>query len=215
MKKLIKTIQIATITTVLAMAGINVTYATTGDFTVYPLYTHNNNKSWIIQNIQQGKSYKDSIIVENLTDKETKIDLTLKEAKEENGKFLLTETEQYKNIGNWTHLQESTITLTPHEKRKIDLEVNIPKNANIKTYTATVLASKSELNKQNIKITTRIGVRMYLTVKPITTTQTNIFNTTIYKNTFFFTLSLIGLIAAILYNIIQHIEYNKHEKQNA
>jgi len=214
MKKIVTTIGLVTL---LALMGSTAAYAETGDFTVYPTYMHGDNKNWILLDAHQGTTHNDFITVENLTDEPQTIQLQVKEAKEENGTYLPIEDKEYEAVGLWTELSEKTLTLMPFEKRTVETTIKIPENAEKKEHMATILASKSETNAENIKITTRIGVRMYVSVDDNPLLQANIFNTPLYKNTFFFILSFIGVLATIFYNFIHYLENNKnkYEKKHA
>lgn len=186
-----------------------------GKFTVHPSYTHQGNKSWIIQDIANGSSVKDSLTLENLSDQEQKISLIVREATNEKGKFTPVESEKYTGLGLWTKLSENQVTLAPREKKKIPFEISVPENSFEKEYNGVIYALKEDSNDQNIKIVTRIGVRIYIHVVAPSTLQTNIFNSSLYKSSFFFILSLIGLTASIGYNLIHIIENKKYAKKNA
>jgi uncharacterized membrane protein len=203
MKKLLSTIWLLLIITVIILtAGIPLTYAQTGDFTIYPSYIHKNNKNWIILDLEQGSKKTDYVTIENLTDKKQSIKIEFKEAKEEEGSYLPIDNEPYKNLGLWIEISENIVTLNPNEKRKIPIEITIPNKANIDEYKGTILASKTEKNEQNLNITTRIGVRTYININKTNLLQTNIFTSSSYKSVFFFILSFIGVVGSILYSII-------------
>lgn len=178
------------------------------EFTAYPTYLHGDNKSWIIRQAEPGKSITDSVTVQNLTNKAITITLNVEEATEVNGTFTLKETAAT-DLGLWTKLGTQSVELGPNEKKRIPVNIQIPSNAVEKsTYLGSVLAVKESVNDQNIKIVTRIGVRIYLDIVPPGTLETNIFNAT-PQNIFFFVFSLIGLLAAIFYNVIHYLE-KKH-----
>jgi len=199
----------------LILTNIMPAIAQTGEFTIYPSFMHGDNKSWIIQNIEQSNNKTEYVTIENLTNKEETISLDLREATEENGSFLPMENHEYKNLGLWINLPETVITLSPYEKRKTPLTISIPKNADPNEYKATILASKTTKDDQNINITTRIGVRIYINVKPTSAIQTNIFNTTKYVDSVFFFLSLVGLFGAIMYNLIHYLENKQYANKKA
>lgn len=193
----------------LIMTNIMPAFAQTGQFTIYPSYMHGDNKSWIIRDIEQGKEVKEYVTIENLTNEPQEIAIDLREATEKNGTFLPVENREYRDLGLWTNLSQTDITLAPYEKQKVPLKISIPENANTDEYKATILASITEKNAQGISITTRIGVRMYINVKRAVPMQANVFNTKQYADSIFFLLSLIGMLGAIMYSLI-HRNKLKH-----
>ena len=191
-------------------------HAQTGDFTIYPTYMHGENSGWIIRELNQGEKTTEHITVENLTNQEITLEIQFREATEEDdGTFFTIEKEPYQNLGLWTDPKHTTVTLSPYEKRDLPIEISIPKTAERKQYTGSILASKTEKNSQAINITTRIGVRTYITVNSFNPYQANVLNSPIYISTYFFILSLFGIIGSLLYTLIQHIEHKKHEKKHA
>lgn len=189
--------------------------AATGDFTIYPTYKHGNNSSWLILNMEEGEHFTDSVTIENLTNQEQNLKLEIHDATEENGTFVLQEDKNQKKLGGWMSIETDNITLKPHEKRKIPVAFNIPKNVPNQEYTASILASKTEKNAQNILITTRIGVRVYTNITAPQSLQANIFNSSQYNETAFFLFSFMGVLGAIFYNIIHYQESKKYAKKQA
>lgn len=212
MKKLFTTIGLSMM---LAMVSLTPAQAATGDFTIYPSYMHGNSKSWILLDLEQGATITDYVTVENLTNEPQSLKLHVVEAEVQNGSFLLNEENEYQHLGNWTRLEEQMVKLQPNEKKKMPVHLSIPQNIDTQEYTATILASKTETNKQNINITTRIGVRMYVDVHEAQALGTNIFSSTAYTSTLFFIFSLMGVIGAALYNLIHYVENRKYAKTQA
>lgn len=212
MKHLVHTIGLSAL---LVLLNVAPAHAVTGDFTIYPSYMHGDNKSWILLDLKQGEAVTDYVTVENLTDKPQTIKLEIQEAATENGTFLLKENKEPRDLGKWTQLQQNSLELQPHEKTKIPVKIVIPGHADMTTYQASILASQSEKNGQNIVVTTRIGVRMYVDVHRPGALQTNIFNSPFSSSTAFFLLSLMGVIGALLYNIIHYTEQRKYAKKQA
>ena len=212
MKKLLTTIGTSVLLTSLMALPV---HAATGDLTIYPTYKHGDNSSWIILDAEQGQTVKDSVTIENLTNQPLSLNLEIFDAKDQSGTFLINEKPAEQELSTWMNIPANTVELQPHEKKTIPVEFMIPKNAQIHEYKASILASKSEKNAQNILITTRIGVRVYANVVEPTFAQTNIFATPMYSQTAFFALSLFGLLAAVGYNLIHYIESKKYAKKQA
>ncbi|MEZ4087391.1 MAG: DUF916 domain-containing protein [Candidatus Gracilibacteria bacterium] len=190
-------------------------HAATGDFTIYPTYQHGDNTSWILLKAEQGQTTKDFVTIENLTNEPLSLNLEILDANDESGTFLLNQDPTKKNLSGWMSIGMDSIDLKPHEKKNIQVDFNIPDNAKTQEYKASILASKSEKNAQNILITTRIGVRVYANIVEPTMAQTNIFATPAYSQTAFFVLSLFGVLAAMFYNLIHYIESKKYAKKQA
>ena len=212
MKKLLTTIG-----TSILLAGFTAlpAHATTGDFTIYPTYKHGDNSSWILLNIQQGQTVKEFVTVENITNEPLTLNLEIFDAQDQNGTFLINEKPEEQTLSTWLNIDANTIELQPLEKKTVPIEFTIPNNAQTQEYKASILASKSEKNAQNILITTRIGVRVYANVVEPTMAQTNIFATPAFGQSAFFALSLFGFLAAIFYNLIHYIESKKYAKKQA
>lgn len=186
---------------------------TKGDFTIYPTYVHESNSNWIILDATKDSFTSDYVTIENLSDQNQTIQIQVREAEQKGDSFLSIEDQPLKNIGNWINIDDNFHTLAPHEKKNIPLEINIPKDADLGEYTASILASKADINSQNIKIVTRIGVRVYLNVVEENMLQTNIFSSTTFPESYFFFLSFFGLLATIFYNIIHFRDYFKNAKK--
>jgi hypothetical protein len=200
----------------LLLTGINTAYASGGDFTIYPTYKHDDNSGWIVMDVNPNQIIKDSVTLENLSDETQTIRIEYLEATEQSGNFIPADAADYNDIGRWTNIEKTTYTLAPHEKIRVPIVFSIPEDADLKQYTGAVYAVKEFLNPQNIKVAVRIGVRTYINVTdaPLAV-QTNIFTSTPYVYSVYFIFSLLGVIAALFYNIIFILEKRKHAKKFA
>jgi hypothetical protein len=188
-------------------------YADSGEFTIYPAYEHQGNKSWIIREASQGDELTEYVILENLSDKPQNLSLALREAYLQNGNFVISENMDYKNLGNWVMLPLQPYALAPHQKIKVPFEIHIPDNTNINKYYGGIFAVKESSSDSDVKIVTRIGVRIYLDVQPKTDGFASVLNGPEVQGMFFFWLSAMGLAGAFLYNLILHLENKKYEKK--
>jgi hypothetical protein len=195
--------------------GATLARASGGGFTLHPTYFHQGNAGWIIKKTAAGSQFRDFLTVENLSNDEQKISLIVREADTKGTQFIPLESTHYKNIGRWTNLPEAELLLAPHEKRNISFEIKVPKNAAERQYQGVIYAVKKERNKQNVTIVTRIGVRIYLDVTTPGILTNTLFQTSAYKNSFFFILSLAGVLGSLMYNIINHIENKKYANKHA
>lgn len=209
MKKILATICLAlTIALTVALPA----FAQQGaEFTIYPSYEHMGNKQWIIAKQPAGSTIKDYITLENLTDSSITISLNSVDAEEKDGTFVILE-ETPEKVGAWLAPQANEITLNPKEKKKISVTIAIPQDTKAGQYTGTILASHTGNGDTSLKITTRIGVRVYLTVIEPQFLYTSVFTSPLYVQSMFFTLSFIAVIASILYNLIHYFERRNAKK---
>jgi hypothetical protein len=190
------------------------------NFTVYPTFMHGTNKAWIVANATPGGTLKESVTLENLSDTKQQISLVFKEATGAGNKFMPIEKETYQNLGRWTNLGStsgtdgSTYTLSPHEKRRVPVEIKVPGSAAQQKYQGIIYAVQQQQQGQNLKVVTRLGVRTYITVTPAFDIQTNTFSNGTYKSGFFMAFSLIGVLGAMLYNGIYILESRKIKTAN-
>lgn len=207
------TLKIFLTTCLLIIAAQPAAAYTNGDFTIYPTYVHESNSAWIILDAAPNSHTTDYVTIENLSDQPQTIQLQIREAKHQGNSFLSIEDQPLQNIGNWISVDENFHALAPREKKNIPIEINIPKDTELGEYTASILALKADINSQNIKIVTRIGVRVYLNVVEENMLQANIFTSTAFSESYFLFLSFFGLLAAVFYNIIHFRDYFKNAKK--
>ena len=198
-----------------ALCGNTAAYASTGTFTVYPSHTHNGNRNWIIRQSSPGATIEESLTLENLSDKTEQISIIVDEARAEKDKFIPLTDRPYENIGNWISLPQNSYSLAPHEKIKIPFTIAIPGQVGQRQYDAAIFAVKKEKGENGIVVVTQIGVRLYLDVTPAGTGFADVFNTSGFKNSFFFLLSLAGVAASVIYYLINHLETKNHEQRQA
>jgi hypothetical protein len=170
-----------------------------GDFTAYPTFTHEGNRNWIITKGAPGATIEESVTLENLTDKSQKIDLLVREAAEKDGNFIASGSDKFAGVGKWILPEGDSYTLEPFQKIRVPVLIEIPSDASRGKYAAAILASKKEPAGDSLFVTTRIGVRVYLTVETAAEGLTDIFAAPQNKSIFFFGLSTAGLGASILY----------------
>ncbi|MCL0060992.1 DUF916 domain-containing protein [Dehalococcoidia bacterium] len=75
------------------------------------------------------------------------------------------------NIGAWTRLTASELTLSPHETRTVDFTLTIPENTEPGRYTGAIIVHSKEAREVEpqegivMRLVIRIGARVYLTVR--------------------------------------------------
>jgi|WetSurMetagenome_2_1015567.scaffolds.fasta_scaffold217093_2 uncharacterized membrane protein len=188
-------------------------HAASGEFTIYPSYSHEGNKSWIIRNAHREETVNESVTLENLTGTAQHLSLSFREASQQNNDFLIYESTDYKNIGKWISLPQSSYTLEPEEKIKVPFEIAIPANTASGKYYGAVFAAKESPTENGVKVITRIGVRIYLDVKPQSYGLTSVLNDPGTRSTIFLAISAIGVIGSVFYNIIIYKENKKNAKK--
>jgi len=176
------------------------------EFTIHPTFAHEENRAWMILKATPGETIQDSITVKNLSAEKITLHIAVHEADTKNGNIKIIESQNFENIGSWISVQNK-IDLLPNETKNLPVNINIPIDTPAKQYTASILASLTETNQQNLQIVTRIGVRIYLDVTNQTTgdMQTSIFRLT--ANPFLILgilLSVTGIIVGIVINIPFH-----------
>jgi len=184
--------------------------AASGDFTIYPSYTHSGSKSWIIREAAPGSTATEYLTLENLSGENQEVQVNIKEAYAEKGKFITLENDSFENIGNWIGSPQNSYLLSPHEKIKIPVRMDIPEDAATGQYTAAVFAAqKKAVPGENLNIVTQIGTRIYLNVTHEGPGLASVIDAPEYKTSFFFILSLAGLLGSVAYYLINHHETGK------
>lgn len=161
-------------------------------FTTYPTKTINQDK-WIVRDVNPGRHYREQITIENLSDEniELKIDIIESTGGRENIRLL--ENSTYQPIKQWIKPEQDIVKLSPFEKKNINLNIQVPGNQELGEYQAVALVSQTSEKSGNLKISTRIGNRIYLNVTDQKILQTNTFNSEI--NPPQLTLIILSLIA--------------------
>lgn len=161
-------------------------------FTTYPTKTINQDK-WIVRDVNPGRHYREQITIENLSDEniELKIDIVESTGGRENIRLL--ENSTYQPIKQWIKSEQDIVKLSPFEKKNINLNIQVPGNQELGEYQAVALVSQTSEKSGNLKISTRIGNRIYLNVTDQKILQTNTFNSEI--NPPQITLIILSLIA--------------------
>lgn len=168
----------------------NISIASSPNFIVHPKDTSNGN--WIVKSVNPSKDYNQTLIVKNLENKATKLNLEFLEFTEDNGHIQLLENQKYKNIGNWITPTNAVIQLSPNEQKQINFKIKIPNNVSRQQYQGAFLVSKNTEDVSTLNIKTRIGNRIYLNVTDNIILENNVLNIPISETNLAFI--LIGFI---------------------
>jgi len=155
----------------LAFAGLNTA------MTVKNPDPYSDNKTWFRYNLAPGRTIDDMIVLTNLGKTEQNLSIYPADATtNESGSFVLKhENDIQKDIGNWVQLAEKKVILQPGERKEIPFKLNIPTSATPGSYAGGIVMEEytgtndqkncaTQENCNAIKVKTRIGNRLYLTI---------------------------------------------------
>lgn len=165
-------------------------------FTVYPSYTHQGNKSWLIYNVKPGDTVKDFLTLENLSDAELKLKVYFVEGNEEGDKVITNEGRDFSNIGALMSPAESYIQLQPKEKKKMPFLYTVPENFKEGRYAGIFYAEQVSESDAVVAVNTRIGVRTFVNVdlRPVAAAN---FSFSTYQLAFLITSILLVLLTFV------------------
>lgn len=155
--------------------GLNTAGAFTGaGVSVFPARTaeHPGVRSWFVYEAKPGTTIKDKIEIINDTNKTVTMNVAVLDgAVTSDGGYTFVggETEN-KDIGTWAKLEKTEVTLAPKARTFLNLTVIVPKNADVGSHPGGVVVwekqalSTTTKKGGQLRIITRVGARMYLTV---------------------------------------------------
>ena len=118
--------------------------------------------------LKPGQSAEDYILVKNISIKKLELNIYLSEEGEKNNQGNFSIKQQYEtqeNIGKWSTSDVEKITLEPNEEKKVKISIQVPQDAEKKTYLGGVAVVNPNAGYDgNIKISTRIIKTIKLTV---------------------------------------------------
>ncbi len=136
---------------------------------------HTGNQSWFKFQEKAGTQAKDTIVLRNNGASTESIKLYATDAySNSSGSFSLKDkNDQQNGIGSWTKLEKDQITLQPGETQEVDFIINIPNTATPGQYFGGIMSEPLDITscptgttncQGNIKVKTRTGNRIYLTI---------------------------------------------------
>ncbi len=124
--------------------------------------------NWFIKAANPGQTVEGQAVIVNNNPTDTTVELTLEDgASELDGGFVLLGTNQQKEITTWGRLEQNQITLPARKGARVKFFIQIPFDAKPGEYAGAVVGSevpKAE-SASGHKIVTKIGARIYITVK--------------------------------------------------
>ena len=136
------------------------------------------NYSWFVYEKDKGDTIKDSATIKNLDTIPLTVNIYAVDATSNKaGSFVLKlPKEKQTTIGKWTKLNTTQLTLKPQQSIKIPFTIKIPTNITPGQYQGGIIvetkAKNTKKEQQNnntrtgiVSINTRIGTRIYLTVR--------------------------------------------------
>ncbi len=135
------------------------------------------NQSWFNFEEPAGGLVSDTIILRNNSNQVEHIKLYGTDAyNNDAGSFVLKDFDDQQNgIGAWTKLSQNEVTLQAEEEKEIDFLIRIPENIAPGQYFGGILKEDNQLEGNgNIKVRTRTGNRIYLTIPGETNASINL-----------------------------------------
>lgn len=135
-----------------------------------PTTTDERTASWFIYALPGGGTKNDALLVTNNTDNKLTLDVYPADSTPTsgNGFALKQQSEKMTDLGKWIKLSTTLVTLAPHQEISVPFTINVPNETAPGLYAGGVMiAERVAADKtKGMKIATRIGVRVYVTVVP-------------------------------------------------
>lgn len=129
------------------------------------------NPEWFVYTLQSGQSIDDTIEVINNTNEAITARLyPVDSTQSTDGTFAVEqETESRDQVGAWVHLSQSEVIVPPLSSVQVPFTITIPENATESAgeYTGGIMiedAAQKPSDLGGISLTTRAGVRVYVTI---------------------------------------------------
>ena len=170
-----------------------------------------NRKGWFIyEEVEPGAVIEDAARVINLDSQPSTITIEAVDAimTPDGGFALVGESKDNTDIGNWIELSKTEVTLAPNKEKIVPFKIKVPQNAEVGDHIGAlaVYRSNQEADKTvkaggaQVSISTRVGARVYLTVKGNITRQLTLLKRAMYgrgqKLMFLFKMENLGNIRA-------------------
>lgn len=127
-------------------------------------------KSWFIYTLKQGEVKKGKVDIVNASDKNREVNIYPVDAVTTSDGAFAPESEDKEKtgVGAWTLLDASELSLAPREKKTVDFTMNIPHDAEVGDHMGAIIVQSKEALEEvggsGMRIATRVGARMYITV---------------------------------------------------
>lgn len=127
-------------------------------------------KSWFIYTLEPKAVKKDKVDVINSSNKPIKVKIyPVDAATTQDGAFAPEPEDKEKvDVGAWVTLSKSEVSLGPKETKTIEFTIKIPENVEAGDHMGAIIAQNKEIPEAEegtgMRIATRVGARIYLTV---------------------------------------------------
>lgn len=127
-------------------------------------------KAWFIYTTPVGSVKKGKVQIVNTSRETVEVNVYPVDAVTTRDGAFAPEPEDKKKIGIglWTHLAESELLLKPGESKIVDFTISIPQHTEVGDHMGAIIVQNKkrgeELSGSGIQISTRVGVRIYVTV---------------------------------------------------
>ena len=130
-------------------------------------------RDWFIYASWPGEAIEDKVDIVNYSDEPVGVKIYPVDAEIlKDGAFApKAEDAPRVDVGAWTTLTASELTLPPSQAHTVDFTLIIPENAEAGKYTGAIIAQNKELKELEpeegvtMRVITRVGARVYLTVR--------------------------------------------------
>jgi len=128
--------------------------------------------SWFLYKLDPGQEKRDAVKLINNTDITSVVKLVTADglATSDGAFALMPEDQPNRDMGTWVKLSATEVEVPPKSEKIIPFTITVPKNADVGDHMAGIAMQELETVDGNvipttgIKVVTRIGVRMYMTV---------------------------------------------------
>lgn len=136
----------------------------TGSFVAVPANPNVINQNKFIYEAKPGETIEDTLYLENTSAQDQNFKVYALDGTLEDAKFTpSTNTQIQQEIGSWTKIEQSAITLKSGEKALVNFQILIPANQELKSYYGGIaIENNSSAESNNVQVNTRIIVRIDL-----------------------------------------------------
>lgn len=127
-------------------------------------------KAWFIYTLEPGETKEGKVDIINTSEESIEVKVYPVDAvTTKDGAFAPQPEDREKiDVGAWIRLAESEIFLGPKETKTVDFTVKVPENAEVGDHIGAIIAQAKELPEVGggtaMRVVTRIGSRMYITI---------------------------------------------------
>lgn len=123
---------------------------------------------YIVDHLKPGTTINRRVEVLNSSGESQEIDFYSGAASVENNAFTVPEGRTGNELSGWIRLKTATMVLDPGERRPVEVEIAVPKNASKGERYAAIWAQVTSAKERTGNVTQihRVGIRVYLDVGP-------------------------------------------------